>query len=153
MCWPTHRTLKYFKLCFSCAIKSGSKFPKFHLTHHYYHFAQYTGTPALTYSGWFEKCTKFLVKVPYLRTNRNTKDLSERLTLRVVVTEHVRTTRFLVTAARKAGRVYRLKVKAPSGEAEITLRRVELELLPDHDVLKSEDRGFGETGYLPTGEE
>ena len=77
-------------MCFESCTKSGCSFPKFHQLCHYYHAIKEYGVPNLWYTGPWERSHRYLCRVPWLRTGRNTERLHEQVTLRVVVADRVR---------------------------------------------------------------
>lgn len=148
------RTLQYFKLVFSCAIKSGCKFPKFHLSMHYFLFMLEYGVPALTYSGWWEKAHRFLVKMPYLQTGRNLHNLENLIMLRVALADRVRQTKHFLEKAQKHGKMFNMKCTLPSGEMGTMLTLVtDGPREPVQDQPGYREDGFDETGYLSTADE
>lgn len=148
-----HRTLQFYKMVFSCAMKSGCKFPKFHLSFHYFHFMMEYGVPALTYSGWWEKAHRFLVKMPYLRTGRRVENLENLILLRVALADRVRQMKHFLEKAERHGKYYNVTCHLPSGEHVSLLREVsEGHEVQDGRIGYRED-GFDETGYLSTADE
>lgn len=84
------RVMALYSEAFTDYIPSGMKFRKFHATFHYPTFIKRYGAPALTYSGWWEKGIRFLVKLPYLRTGRRMKNLFKHLMGRIAFADVVR---------------------------------------------------------------
>lgn len=139
--------MAYFRLVFAGVMKVGCKFPKFHLSFHYYHFYKEYGAPALTYSGWWEKAMRFLVKMPYLRTGRQTKGLEEKLVMRVVLADRVRRMVNFMERARQKGRMHVHKVVQPTGEV-VSLLSVFAVPSRGEDPYSFTRRGFDEDGYI-----
>lgn len=83
-------SMKRYKKAFKRVIKSGCRFPKWHSTFHYPQFIREYGTPALTYTGWWEKAHRYLCKMPFLRIGRRRQRMEELLLLRIALTEIVR---------------------------------------------------------------
>lgn len=145
------RVLLYFKLVFAGTAKSGCKFPKFHLACHYHAFMKEYGVPALTYSGWWEKAHRFLVKMPYLRTGRKTRQLAQLLMLRVALSDRVNQMKYILEKAKGKGKVRAFTVREPSGHTVTVLRVAAGGLLDEHDTRTYTKAGFDEDGYFETG--
>jgi len=81
--------MQWYKHAFGW-LKSGVKFPKWHDSVHYVEFIHEYGAPDLIYGGWWEKAHRFLVRLPWLRTGRNLKNMHELMLLRCALADIVR---------------------------------------------------------------
>ena len=103
----------------------------------------------MTYTGWWEKAHRYVVKLPYLRTGRRTKRVYELLVLRVALAEAVRRKEKVLEAAKAARDQEAEQQGGVAGPGE---RRTAAGGEGDWDVQPERLVGRDKNGYLDVGE-
>lgn len=140
------RSLEWFNHAFGW-VKNGVKFPKWHSTFHYYHFIVEYGVAYNTYSSWWEKAHRVMLKMPYLRTGRRVQDLERLLLLRLQLADVVRQKKSIMDHMYSVSQYDWKRQMGLDGKTSMQLIRRDVHTPIEEDAVESLT-GRDRTGYV-----